>query len=136
MVGLLVDRYEPIVSARWAHAHRGFNGASAHTPHPGRVRRVRRCTDQGVRRRRRIRRRATLLRTDSEGGDSMNALSTIKWTEIAHRTSDGIDVMLVWVHGGGADEALVSVYDTREGTYFEIPTEPRHALDVYYHPFA
>jgi hypothetical protein len=66
----------------------------------------------------------------------MSEQSTIKWTEIAHRTNDGLDVVLVWVHGGGRDEALVSVYDTREGTYFEIPTEPHLALDVYDHPFA
>jgi hypothetical protein len=44
--------------------------------------------------------------------------------------------MLVWVHGNDVDETLVSVYDTREGTYFEIPAEPDLAYDVYNHPFA
>jgi len=60
----------------------------------------------------------------------------IEWTELAHRVNDGLDVMLVWVHGSGVDETLVSVYDGREGTYFEIPAEPERAFDVYRHPFA
>jgi hypothetical protein len=59
-----------------------------------------------------------------------------EWTELAHRVSHGLDVMLVWVHGEGVDETLVSVYDTRKGTYFEIPAEPDLAYDVYRHPFA
>ena len=46
-----------------------------------------------------------------------------------------MDVALSWVHGDGEDRAVVCVCDTREGTYFEIPTEPYVALDVYYHPF-
>lgn len=66
----------------------------------------------------------------------MTTQSTTKWTELAHRTSDGIDVTLVWVHGDGDDKTVVSVYDSRKGAYFEIPTERRLALDVYYHPFA
>ena len=61
---------------------------------------------------------------------------TTEWTELAHRVNDGIDVTLVWIHGSGADETLVSVYDTREGTYFEIPARPDRAYDVYRHPFA
>jgi hypothetical protein len=54
-------------------------------------------------------------------------------TEFAHRSSAGIDVSLVWLDGG--DRAVVRVCDEREGAYFEIPTEPHLALDVYYHPF-
>jgi hypothetical protein len=56
--------------------------------------------------------------------------------ELAHRSADGVEVTLVWVRGEGADETVVFVSDHREGTYFEIPTEPNLALDVYYHPFA
>ena len=66
----------------------------------------------------------------------MTRHSTTKRTELAHRASDGVDVRLMWVHGGGKDAAVVSVHDSREGTYFEIPTERYLALDVYYHPFA
>ena len=56
-------------------------------------------------------------------------------TELAHRSSAGIDVTLLWVQHGSADEALVCVCDQREGAYFEISAQPYLALDVYYHPF-
>jgi len=59
-----------------------------------------------------------------------------EWTELAHRVNNGIDVMLAWVHGDGVDETLVSVYDSRRGTYFELPAEPELAFDVYRHTFA
>jgi len=63
---------------------------------------------------------------------------TITRTELAQRSSAGIDVTLVWVRCEGADKdkALVCVHDRQEGAYFEIPAEPYLALDVYYHPFA
>jgi hypothetical protein len=66
----------------------------------------------------------------------MTSLATHGAAELAHRTSDGIDVTLVWVKGDEEDRAVVCVCDTREGVYFEIPAEPSLALDVYYHPFA
>jgi hypothetical protein len=66
----------------------------------------------------------------------MTKQPTTEWTELAHRVNDGVDVMLVWVHGHGVDETLVSVYDTLQGSYFEIPAEPDWAFDVYNHPFA
>jgi hypothetical protein len=55
------------------------------------------------------------------------------WIELAQRSSAGIDVTLLW---GGADEVVVCVCDQRDGAYFEIPTDARLALQVYYHPFA
>jgi hypothetical protein len=66
----------------------------------------------------------------------MTELSTHTPTELAHRSSQGLDVTLVWVREGAADRAVVCVSDTREGSYFEISAEPYLALDVYYHPFA
>ena len=66
----------------------------------------------------------------------MTELLTNTRTELAHRSGDGVDVTLVWVHADGRDRAIVCVCDTREGAYFEIPTEPYLALQVYYHPFA
>ena len=66
----------------------------------------------------------------------MTKQPTIEWTELAHRVSDGVDVVLVWVHGNGVDEVVVSVCDAGEGTYFELTPEPHLALDVYHHPFA
>jgi hypothetical protein len=66
----------------------------------------------------------------------MPELSTHTRTELAHRSSEGLDITLTWVHEGDEDKAVVCVCDRREGAYFEIPTEPSLALDVYYHPFA
>jgi hypothetical protein len=66
----------------------------------------------------------------------MTDLPTHTWKELAHRSGDGVDVTLVWVQGDGDDKAVVFVSDLREGAYFEIPTQPDLALDVYYHPFA
>jgi hypothetical protein len=66
----------------------------------------------------------------------MTEQPTTEWTELAHRTNHGIDVMLVWIHGNGVDETLVSVYDAHEGSYFEIPAQPDRAYDVYRHPLA
>jgi hypothetical protein len=66
----------------------------------------------------------------------MNAQSTSTWTELADRSGDGLHVSLVWANRDGRDEVVVRVTDFREGAYFEIPTEPARALDVYYHPFA
>jgi hypothetical protein len=66
----------------------------------------------------------------------MTQLLTTKRTELARRGGSGIDVTLMWVQANGSDEAVVCVCDRVNGAYFEIPTEPYRALDVYYHPFA
>jgi hypothetical protein len=58
-----------------------------------------------------------------------------KRTELAHRSSAGIDVTLMWVRHQGRDETLVCVCDRSEGAYFEIPVASHLALDAYYHPF-
>jgi hypothetical protein len=62
--------------------------------------------------------------------------STTNGIELAHRSNAGIDVTLVWLQGQRVDRVLVRVCDQLEGVYFEIPTEPYRALDVYHHPFA
>ena len=66
----------------------------------------------------------------------MNAESTSTWTELASRSSDGLEVRLVWANRDSGDEVVVRVTDLREGDAFEIPAEPARALDVYHHPFA
>jgi hypothetical protein len=65
----------------------------------------------------------------------MTKLSKQTRTELAHRSSAGMDVTLMWVHADGEEEVCVCVCDRRDGSYFEIPTEPSLALDVYHHPF-
>lgn len=55
----------------------------------------------------------------------MNKRPIIEWTELAHRVNDGVNVVLPWARGNGVDEAVISVYDTREGAYFEVNVAPR-----------
>ena len=65
--------------------------------------------------------------------------STRPRRELAHRSSDGMDVTLVWTQGDGRDredKVVVCVCDSRAGAYFEIEAEPCLALDVYRHPYA
>jgi hypothetical protein len=66
----------------------------------------------------------------------MTELLAHTWTELAHRSSEGLDVTLVWVREGAEDGVVVCVRDRREGAYFEIVAEPQLALDVFYHPYA
>jgi hypothetical protein len=58
--------------------------------------------------------------------------------ELARRSGDGLDVTLLWCPADGQNEEsiVVCVCDSRDGAYFEIPTERYLALDVYHHPFA
>jgi hypothetical protein len=66
----------------------------------------------------------------------MTRQSTTQQTELAQRASDGIEVTLFWLRDDGEDRVVVTVHDSRDDSSFEIPAEPRLALDVYYHPFA
>ena len=66
----------------------------------------------------------------------MNAQSTSTWRELANRSSDGLNVQLVWAKRDGRDEVIFRVTDFREAEFLEIPAEPARALDVYYHSFA
>jgi hypothetical protein len=54
--------------------------------------------------------------------------------ELAHRATDGLEVMLFWHEA--TNELTVSVSDDRTGAYFELDAEPDEALDVFYHPYA
>jgi hypothetical protein len=56
------------------------------------------------------------------------------YRELAHRTNDGVEVVLFWHHISG--ELTVSVSDERSGAYFELAAEPDQALDVFNHPYA
>jgi len=55
-------------------------------------------------------------------------------TELAHRTSNGLDVALLWSRSTG--RLLVAVEDTRTGESFSVDAPSDRALDVYNHPFA
>jgi hypothetical protein len=55
--------------------------------------------------------------------------------ELDHRTSDGIDVRLLWSKRDG--RVLVTVADEKSGERFtiEVP-EGERALEVFHHPYA
>jgi len=54
--------------------------------------------------------------------------------ELAHRSSDGIDVTLFW--RPDTDDLMVCVSDQRRDAYFEIEPDATHALDAFRHPYA
>lgn len=55
-------------------------------------------------------------------------------TELAHRTSNGLDVSLLWSRRTG--RVLVAVNDLRTDETFTLEAPRHRALDVYNHPFA
>jgi hypothetical protein len=55
-------------------------------------------------------------------------------TELAHRTSDGIDVYLFW--NEPTSRVIVGVRDVRGDDGFEFEVDGRHALDAFNHPYA
>ena len=56
------------------------------------------------------------------------------YRELAHRKSDGVEIVLVWHQP--TDELTVTVSDERSGVYFELAAQPHQALDVFDHPYA
>lgn len=54
--------------------------------------------------------------------------------ELAHRSTDGLEVTLVW--RPITDELAVRVWDQRQHVRFEIRPDRHTALEVYYHPYA
>ena len=55
-------------------------------------------------------------------------------TELAHRTSNGLDVALLWSRHTG--RLVVTVNDTHTDESFSLDAPSHRALDVYRHPFA
>lgn len=53
--------------------------------------------------------------------------------ELAHRSSNGIEVVLLW---HPADDALAVVVNDDNADSFELVVDPAEALDVFHHPFA
>jgi hypothetical protein len=65
----------------------------------------------------------------------MNTARTFEpFAELAHRSSDGIEVLLIWDRA--ADELRVHVDDTRSGISLSLSPARGEALDAFYHPFA
>lgn len=55
-------------------------------------------------------------------------------TELAHRTSDGLDVYLFW--NEPTSRVTVGVRDSRGDDSFEFEADGRDALDAFNHPYA
>jgi len=56
------------------------------------------------------------------------------FTELDHRSADGIEVSLLWSRN--TNRLLVAVADSRSGQSFEVLAPAEKALDVFRHPFA
>jgi hypothetical protein len=56
------------------------------------------------------------------------------YTELHHRSADGIEVSLLWSRL--TNVLTVAVEDSRSGVSFELPAPAEKALDVFEHPFA
>jgi hypothetical protein len=71
------------------------------------------------------------MRTDINEKDSPVEMPM----ELARRTGDGIDVLLLWDRSD--DRITVVVDDLRAGGSFELVAgDGKQALDAFYHPFA
>ena len=64
----------------------------------------------------------------------MTALSTVSRRELAHRTSNGLEIYLFW--NQPANRITVEVFDARFGEGFEFAVDGCHALDAFHHPYA
>ena len=54
--------------------------------------------------------------------------------ELAARSSDGVEVALLWDRG--TDTLAVVVIDAKSGDLFELDVESAEAMDVFNHPYA
>jgi hypothetical protein len=54
--------------------------------------------------------------------------------ELAHRSNDGVEVVLFWDEV--TSDLTVCVSDARSGASFELSAPPERALDVFHHPYA
>ncbi|MFL5865115.1 MAG: hypothetical protein ACJ780_30855 [Solirubrobacteraceae bacterium] len=54
--------------------------------------------------------------------------------ELAHRTSDGIEVTLFWTKA--TNSVTITVFDSRSEETLELAVDERDALDAFNHPYA
>ena len=59
---------------------------------------------------------------------------TTHWKELASRTSDGLEVTLLWQRD--RDDVHVRVIDARTEKAFELTVAGEKALEAFYHPYA
>jgi len=71
---------------------------------------------------------------EPKSGRTMTTTTITRRTELAHRTSDGVDVYLFW--NEPTSRVTVRVFDERTNDAFELEVDGREALDAFNHPFA
>jgi hypothetical protein len=59
---------------------------------------------------------------------------TTRWEELASRTSNGLEVTLLWQRNH--DNVHVRVIDARTEEAFELTVAGENALEAFYHPYA
>ena len=59
---------------------------------------------------------------------------TTRWEELASRTSNGLEVTLLWQRDH--DDVHVRVIDARTDEAFELTVARENALEAFYHPYA
>ena len=64
----------------------------------------------------------------------MTATAFTERRELAHRTSDGIEVTLFW--SKPSDQITIAVVDTRSDDALEFEVAAGDALDAFNHPYA
>jgi hypothetical protein len=72
--------------------------------------------------------------TSSEGGTEMTAKALTDPRELAHRTSDGIEITLFW--SKLSNRVTVAVIDTHSDEALEFEVHASAALDAFNHPYA
>lgn len=64
----------------------------------------------------------------------MNTAAETDIRELDQRSSDGIEVRLLW--SASSDRVWIDVRDERLGGSFELDVEPGEALAAFHHPYA
>jgi hypothetical protein len=64
----------------------------------------------------------------------MTPTAFTKRRELAHRTSDGIEVTLLW--SKPSSRVIIAVLDTRSNEALEFDVDGSAALDAFNHPYA
>jgi hypothetical protein len=69
-----------------------------------------------------------------EGGPEMIASAATPRRELAHRSTNGIEVTLVWTES--TNTVAIAVLDTHSGEEVEFEVDGCRALDAFNHPYA
>jgi hypothetical protein len=69
-----------------------------------------------------------------EGGTEMATSAATERRELAHRTTNGIEVTLLWTKS--TNTVAIAVVDSHSGDELEFDVDGSQALDAFTHPYA